>query len=219
MCSQPEQTIVATATLSDEPVALPAPSRDTPDGVSVEAALAARRSHRAYQSTPLILSEAGQLLWAAQGVSYQENRRTAPSAGALYPLEVYLVAGSVQGLDPGVYHYKPEEHTLTRMLVGDKRGALSQASLDQDVLRDAPAIIALAAVFERTTVKYGERGLQYVHNEVGAAAQNVYLQAEALGLGTVFVGAFHDDPVREVLQLPAPQEPLALLPIGHPQEN
>lgn len=216
MCSQPQQTTVATATPSGERLALPTPQRENPGGISVEEALAARRSHRTYEAASLTLAEVGQLLWAAQGISYQPNRRTAPSAGALYPLEVYLVAGDVEGLDPGVYHYIPQEHALVRILVGDKRRALRQAALDQEALHDVPAVIALAAIYERTTVKYGQRGLQYVHMEVGAVAQNVYLQAEVLDLGTVMMGAFHDDPVRDVLQLPEDQQPLALLPIGHP---
>lgn len=217
MCSQPRQAAVAPASPSGERMALPTPQREDPGDISVEEALASRRSHRAYEPASLTLTEVSQLLWAAQGISYQPNRRTTPSAGALYPLEVYLVAGDVEGLDRGVYHYVPQEHGLVRTLVGDKRSALRQAALDQEALHDVPAVIALAAVYDRTTAKYGQRGRQYVHMEVGAAAQNVYLQAEALDLGTVMMGAFHDDPVRDVLQLPDDQQPLALLPLGHPR--
>jgi SagB-type dehydrogenase family enzyme len=214
MCGQPEQELTTTATRSGETITLPAPVHDSP--TSVEAALASRRSCREFQSTPLSLAEIGQLLWAAQGVSDERGRRTAPSAGALYPLEVYLVAAGVEGLESGVYHYSPAEHALDRMLAGDVRAALSQAALDQEALREAPATIALAAVYERTAGKYGERGPRYVHMEVGAAAENLSLQAEALSLGTVFIGAFHDERVQDVLQLPDDQHPLALLPAGHP---
>lgn len=214
MCGQPDQNPTTTATRSGERISLPAPAQDS--RTSVEAALASRRSCREFQSTPLSLAEIGQLLWAAQGVSDERGRRTAPSAGALYPLEAYLVAAGVEGLERGVYHYSPAEHALARILAGDVRAALSRAALDQEALRDAPATVVLAAVYERTAGKYGERGPRYVHMEVGAAAENLALQAEALSLGMVFIGAFHDEQVRDVLQLPDDQHPLALLPAGRP---
>ncbi|HSM58156.1 MAG TPA: SagB/ThcOx family dehydrogenase [Candidatus Sulfomarinibacteraceae bacterium] len=214
MCSQPQQDPQPTPTPSSSRLSLPSPVLDS--DASVEAALASRRSRRDYQETPLTLAEVGQLLWAAQGISGDRGRRTAPSAGALYPLQAYLVSAGVEDLAPGVYHYSPIDHTLVRTVSGDRRTALSQAALDQEALQDAPATIVLVAVYERTTGKYGQRGVQYVHMEVGAAAQNVYLQAEALHLGAVFIGAFHDRQVQDVLQLPDAQIPLALLPVGHP---
>lgn len=214
MCGQSQPDPTATAAPVETRLSLPPPALDGATGV--EAALASRRSQRDYQQTPLTLSEIGQLLWAAQGISGERGRRTAPSAGALYPLQAYLVAGTVEDLAPGVYHYSPIDHTLARTLSGDRRAALSQAALDQEAVQDAPAIIVLVAVYERTTGKYGQRGVQYVHMEVGAAAQNVYLQAEALDLGTVFIGAFHDRQAQDALQLPDAEMPLALLPIGHP---
>ena len=192
-------------------VPLPEPVLD--GQVSVEAALAGRRSVREYAAAPLSLAEAGQLLWAAQGVT-RGGRRTAPSAGALRPLEVYLLAGSVDGLAPGLYRYRPPGHELVMLRDEDLRAALAAAALGQEQVEDAPAVIVIAAVVERTAVKYGQRALRYVHMEVGAAAENVYLQAEALGLGTVFVGAFSDARVGQVLGLASAEQPFSILPVG-----
>jgi SagB-type dehydrogenase family enzyme len=181
--------------------------------MSVEQALHQRRSIREYkQDEPLTLEEVSQLLWAAQGVTSADGLRTAPSAGALFPLEVYVVAGNVRTLQPGFYHYQSREHAIVRLTEGDKRRELCGAALDQDQLRDAPAIIVFSAVYERTMKKYLDRGKQYVHFEIGHAAQNVFLQAEALGLGTVPVGAFNDEEVKRVLGLS--EVPLYLMPVG-----
>lgn len=193
-------------------VKLPAPR---PDGaVSVEAALQGRRSVREFSGRPLSLEEVSQLLWAAQGITHPEGLRAAPSAGALYPLEVYLVAGDVTGLPAGVYRYGPRGHELHKVADGDRRSALARAALEQDCVRDGAAVLVLAGVYERTLRKYGERGVRYVHMEVGHAAQNVYLQAETLGLGTVMVAAFHDEEVRRIAELRKEERPLALMPVG-----
>lgn len=196
------------------PVPLPQPRKGGP--LTLEEALARRRSVRAFAPDVLTLDEVGQLLWAAQGLVAPEGRRTTPSAGALYPLEVYLAAGVVAGLPPGVYRYRPVGHRLEPVQVGDVREALCRAALAQDWVRAAPAVVALTAVFERTTWKYGRRGVQYVHMEVGHAAQNLYLQATALGLGTVFVGAFRDDEVQRALGVGPEEVPLGLMPLGRP---
>lgn len=173
-----------------------------------------RRSLREYRTAALNLSEIGQLLWAAQGISHRDGYRTAPSAGALYPLELYVVVGEVAGLEAGVYHYLPNQHRLRQTLSGDLRTALTQAALGQSCLSDAAAVVVFAAVYERTTHKYGERGLRYVDIEVGHAAENLFLQAEALGLGTVVVGAFDDDEMQELLQFAAEQQVRLLMPVG-----
>jgi len=183
---------------------------------SLERALARRRSVRELAATRLSLAEAGQLLWAAQGITHPDGLRTAPSAGALYPLECYLMAGSVDGLEPGLYHYRPQGHGLEKVRDGDRRRALAGAALDQRWVQEAPAVVVIGAIVARTTGKYGERGVRYVHIEVGHAGQNVLLQATALGLGAVVVGAFRDDAVREVLGLPADVQPLSLIPVGKP---
>ncbi|HOI13510.1 MAG TPA: SagB/ThcOx family dehydrogenase [Methanoculleus sp.] len=199
---------------SEGAVTLPEPR--TEGDVSVEEALSARRSVRVYAEVPLTLADVGQVLWAAQGVTDDRGYRTAPSAGALYPLEVYLVAGSVMGLEAGVYHYRPGEHQLIRVSGGDVRAALQAAAVNQTPIADAPATVVIAAVPGRTTAKYGERGMQYVYMEAGHAAENVYLQAEAINLSTVAIGAFDDDGVREVLKLPENTTSLYLMPVGRP---
>lgn len=186
-------------------------------GMSVERALLERRSVREYGPAPLTIPEVSQLLWAAQGITHPGGLRTAPSAGALYPLEIYLVAGEIANLPDGVYRYEPEEHGLRLILEGDLRRELSRAALGQSAVADAPAVLVITAVYARTKVKYGERGVQYVHLEVGAASENIYLQVASLGLGTVFIGAFDDDEVREALQLGADEQPLGLMPVGRKQ--
>jgi SagB-type dehydrogenase family enzyme len=185
--------------------------------VSIEDALRLRESVRSFSAEPLRLAEVSQLLWAAQGITHAGNRRTAPSAGALYPLEVFLVAGRVKGLPAGVYRYDPDGHRLRRVREGDRRDDLSAVALGQGCVRKGTAVIVIAGVYERTMKKYGERGVRYVHMEVGSAAENVYLQATALGLGTVLVGAFEDDKVQKVLGLGKSERPLALMPVGRPE--
>jgi SagB-type dehydrogenase family enzyme len=196
-------------------VALPKPSLE--GEVAVERALALRRSVRAFVPEPLPLATVSQLLWAAQGITDPAGLRTAPSAGALYPLEVYLVAGAVSGVRAGVYRYEPRHHRLFLQSEGDPRAGVAETALHQDWVAEAPAIIVLAAVYERTARKYAERAARYVHVEVGHAAQNVYLQAAALGLGTTMVGAFRDKELAHVLGLPGDAKPLALLPVGKPR--
>jgi SagB-type dehydrogenase family enzyme len=193
-------------------VTLPEPSHE--GEVPVERALTSRRSVRAFARESLPLSAVSQLLWAAQGITDPAGLRTAPSAGALYPLEVYLVAGDVSGVRAGVYRYEPRRHRLVLGAEGDRRAAVARAAHGQDWVAEAPAILVLAAVYERTAHKYGERAARYVHMEAGHAAQNVYLQAAALGLGTTIVGAFRDEELSSTLGLPVHTKPLALLPVG-----
>jgi SagB-type dehydrogenase family enzyme len=197
-------------------------SVDLPDPIGVKAvslgqALARRRSVRAFTGQSLTLVEVATLLWAAQGRTGPEGLRTAPSAGALFPLEIYLAVGNVEGLVPGVYRYVSAQHRLDQVAVGDTRRALARAALGQSWIADAPAILVVAAVYSRTTGKYGERGARYVAMEAGHAGQNVYLQSVALGLGTTVVGAFDDGRVKEVARLASDHEPLALYPVGHPK--
>ena len=186
-------------------------------GVPVEQALARRRSVREYADTALSLAALAQLAWAAQGITDPTGYRTAPSAGALYPLELYVVAGDVLGLEAGIYRYVPAGHGLVRHASGDQRVDVARAALLQGWIADAPAILVLTGVTERTVTKYGDRAPRYVHLEVGHSAQNVYLQAEALGLGTCMVGAFNDGQMKRVLALPDTEAPLALLPVGTPR--
>ena len=195
----------------------------TDGDISVENALASRRSRRNFQNKAISLEQLSQILWAAYGVTLpvpnapnlRGGLRTTPSAGALYPLEIYVVIGNVEGIEPGVFRYLSESHTLLRIMDGDIRGELSAAALGQRMVREAPVSVFYSAVFSRMTGRYGERGIRYAYIELGHSAQNIYLQAEALGLGTVAIGAFNDSRVRQILNLPEDEEPLYIMPIGY----
>lgn len=189
---------------------LPEPRTDGP--CPLEEALQRRRSVRAFRHQSLTSFELSQLLWAAQGMTDPGGYRTAPSAGALYPLELYAVTPE------GVYRYDSADHALARIREGDPRRRLHQAALSQEPVLHAPLILVVTAVYGRTEAKYGpERSPRYVHLEAGHAAQNVLLEAVCLGLGAVPIGAFHDADVQRVLDLPQDHHPLYLIPIGHPE--
>jgi len=181
---------------------------------SLEEALHKRRSVRTFGDGPVTIYEVSQLIWAAHGITGTGGLRTAPSAGALYPLELYVVAGNVNGLLAGIYKYRPKNHELLSVAGGDRRNDLCSAALGQSSIKRAAAVLVLTAVYDRTTSKYGERGIRYVHMESGHAAQNVYLQTVPLGLGTVAIGAFRDEEVKRVLNLQDMETPLYILPIG-----
>ena len=186
--------------------------------VSLEETLTRRRTVRAFTPTPLPLPEVAQLLWATYGVADKRRGvKTAPSAGALYPLDCYLATGEggVTGTEAGVYRYLPEDHALELQTSGDRRRAIARASLSQQWMAQAPCMVIITAAYDRTTGKYRERGIRYVHMEVGHAVENLLLQAVALGLGAGIVGAFDDDAVAETLGLPAGHRPLLVVPIGH----
>jgi len=200
---------------SPHDVALPSPALEGTH--SLEQLLKQRRSQREFAATPLTLAQVGQLLWAAQGITAGGKLRTAPSAGALYPLELYVVAGQVGGLPAGIYHYHPRGHRLVLIERGDHRDTLAAVALQQMWLAQAPAVIVFGADDARTAAKYGNRAGRYVHIEVGHAAENLFLQAEDLGLGTVDVGAFDDHGVARVLRLPRNVAPLLLMPVGVPR--
>jgi SagB-type dehydrogenase family enzyme len=178
---------------------------------SLEKTLANRRSVRQFKDTPLTEAQIGQLLWAAQGITHPSGLRTAPSAGALYPLEIYAAT------QDGLFHYQPHTHSLEKLLEQDPRPALYQAALRQNSVLEAPLVIVISAVFERIAQKYGDaRTPQYIYLEAGHAAQNILLQAVALDLGAVPIGAFYEDQVSDALSLPPDQTPLYLMPVGHP---
>ena len=183
----------------------------------LEQTITDRRSQREFAPEALTLDLAAQLLWAAQGITSAEGLRAAPSAGALYPLELHLVAGDVAGLPPGSYRYDPAGHRVIPTVDGDLRPALAAAALHQYWIAEAPALIVIAAVPVRTSRKYGQRSIRYVHIEAGHAGQNLLLQATALGLGSVVVGAFEDRRIGKILQLPEGEQPIVILPVGHPR--
>ena len=185
---------------------------------SLEAVLARRRSVRAFAPQPLTLSQLGQILWAAQGITgHRWPTRTAPSAGGLYPLEVFVAAGQVEGLEAGIYRYQPSGHSLASIKSGDLRKALARAALGQGWIAQVPVTVVIAGVVARTAAKYGRRAERYMFMEAGHAAQNVYLQAQSEGLGTTAVGAFQDSEVQALLGMAADEDPLYLLPVGVPR--
>jgi len=195
-------------------ISLPAPART--GSMSIENALAKRRSVRSFIDEPIPMALLSQLLWAAQGITGPGGFRTAPSAGALYPLEVFVAAGRVADLPSGIYRYIPARHALRRVDEGDVRKGLALAALSQSCVSNAPVSIVIAAVYSRVTVKYSGRGERYVHMEAGHAAQNICLQAVALGVGAVVVGAFDDNAVQRVMKMEKDEEPLYIVPMGKP---
>lgn len=191
-------------------IQLPAPIKS--GRMSVEEAILKRRSERNFKNKDLGLSQIGQLLWSAQGITAQKTGyafRAAPSAGALYPMEIYLI-----GKD-GLFHYLPAGHKLEVLGEADLRGSLAGACLGQSSVREAAVDIVICAVYQRVTGRYGQRGRRYVEIEAGHIAQNVHLQAVALGLGSVPIGAYDDQEVKEVLSLPDEQEPVYIIPVGY----
>lgn len=182
--------------------------------VAVEHCIRQRRSVRGFRDRALTENELGQLLWAAQGITSADGKRAVSSAGALYPLELYVVCGNVAGLTSGVYRHNPAHHELLLVAAGHQREKLVDATRGQEWIATAAAVICIAATFERTTVKYGNRGRGYVYMEAGHAAESLMLQAVALGLATTMVGAFGDDEVRHLLHLAPSETPLCLLPVG-----
>jgi len=177
--------------------------------MSLEQAINVRRSRRQFLPKPLTLEQISQLAWAAQGQDSGSRYRTTPSAGATYPLELFIIN------DKGMFHYLPDKHSLEKLTDRDLRAALASAAWGQQFIQAAPLTMVFAAQFNGTTGRYGERGIRYVYMEAGHAAQNVHLQAEALGLGSVAVGAFDDAAVSKVLSLPRNLEPLYMVAVGY----
>ena len=193
-------------------VNLPAPR--TVGDVSVEQALKDRRSLRNPAPTPLTLAEVGQLCWAAQGVTDDKGHRTAPSAMALYPLELYVIAGTVTSLAPGLYHYEPAAHSLKLVAAGDLRTALDEKAVGQGWISRAPAIFVVSGIAAKMA-GMKDRGRQFMDVEAGLAAQGFFLEATALGLGSTYVGGFKPPDARTLLGIPDSEEILAILPVGH----
>jgi SagB-type dehydrogenase family enzyme len=189
-----------------ELITLPEPNQD--GSMSLERTIAVRRSRRDFLSQSLTLEQISQLTWAAQGQEASGRFRTAPSAGATYPLELFIISGD------GLFHYLPDKHLLEKLTGRDLRSDLASAAWGQEFVEAAPLTLVFAAEFSRTTNHYGKRGIRYVYTEAGHAAQNVHLQAEALGLGSVAVGAFDDASVSKVLSLPKNLEPIYMVTVG-----
>lgn len=217
-CRTEEEERRPEAVNNAEPVGITLPSPSEDGDLSVEKALYSRISRRSFTAEPLTLAAVGQLLWAAQGINTDGvtgASRTAPSAGATNPMDLYLAAGNVAGLAPGLYLYLREEHQLVPVTAGDIREELAAAALGQQSVTQAPVSIILAADYRRTTQRYGDRGIRFVHIEAGHITQNILLQAEALKLGAVVIGAFNDQEVQSLLEIAS--APLIIVPIGHIQ--
>jgi SagB-type dehydrogenase family enzyme len=201
------------------------PSPQLKGKISLEETILRRRSVRRYRKEPLDLSQLSQILWSAQGVTGSRGFRAAPSAGATYPLEIFVVVGeqsvvikeakqAPEELQAGIYHYEPDSHSLSLGKASDLRPDLARATMDQEFIIDAPAAVVICALYHRTSCRYGRRAERYVHMEVGHTGENIHLQAVALGLATVEVGAFQDEEVREVLGLEEQFKPLYVMPVG-----
>jgi len=201
--------------LTDLPMKVKLPEPDAAGRSHIEELIAKRRSVRKYADRELSEPVISRFLWAAQGISSKEGFRTSPSAGALYPLEIHVIAGKGSGLEPGTYRYIPEGHTLIQEIAGDVREILSKAALSQPMIKNAHVSIVISAVYPRITGKYGKRGIRYTHMEAGHSAQNVCLLGVELGIGTCSIGAFEDEEVKKVLKLSADEEPLYILPLGY----
>jgi SagB-type dehydrogenase family enzyme len=207
----------STTTNSPNTVKLPQPFLS--GGLPLVEAISQRRSIRDFTSAPLLLFQLSQILWAAQGItSGLREARASPSAGATYPLEIYVVIGEngIEKIESGIYHYEVESHILSPHATEDIRAELASAALGQDSITVAPVSLIICVVYDRTMIRYNIRGERYVYIEVGHAGQNIYLQATALGLGTVAIGAFHDEEVRKALQLDSKVKPIYIMPLGKP---
>ena len=195
-------------------IALPQPERE--GHVPLENVLGSRRSVREFEGHAMPLGELGQVLWAAQGICFPSGLRTAPSAGALYPLELYAIVAGSGELEAGIYRYLPDGHSLELRAEGDFRAEFAAAAHMQEWIAQGSLILVVAAAHGRTAAKYGERSRRYVAIEAGHAVQNICLQAVALGLGATEVGAFRDDTVAHLVRLPADQETVTTVVVGRP---
>ena len=195
---------------------LPKPSLD--GKISVEKAIKGRRTVRDFKEKSLSLHHLSQLVWAAQGITAPKGgKRAAPSGGALYPLDVYILVGEngVEKMEAGVYRYQPEKHSVLLLSKGDRRKEIASVSLYQMWMAKAPVIFIITVEYRRITGKYGDRGVRYALIEVGHVGQNLFLQSEALGLGAGIVGAYNDPEVSKVVGLPPQHEPLLVMPVGY----
>ncbi|CAN2039522.1 putative nitroreductase MJ1384 [Candidatus Magnetomoraceae bacterium gMMP-15] len=185
---------------------------------SLEETIKRRRTVRSFASKKLTLKHLSQLLWAAQGITDNMGfKRAAPSGGALYPMDIYAVAGtdSVDGLKAGVWHYEPKAHKISLVIEGDLRNKLAQASLSQMWMSEPPLNLVITAEYNRITIKYGQSGIRYAMIEAGHIGQNIFLMSEAQGLKAGIVGAFDDEDVIRILKLPRSHEPLLIMPVGY----
>jgi len=201
-------TFIAGSSISQVKINLPKPKGS--GKMSLEESILRRRSERNFISRELSIQQISQILWAAQGITDANfGFRSAPSAGALYPLSIYVLKKD------GFFKYLPNEHALLKISKEDKRPSLVRCSLGQSFIKEAPISIVIAANFSVTQKKYGPRAFRYVCMEIGHVAENIHLQAVAMGLGSVPVGAFWNDVVKNALELPEEQDPIYIIPLGY----
>ena len=193
-------------------VALPSPRKE--GRVSVESALSARRSVRSYAKQALSIEEVGQLLWAAQGITGPDGKRSAPSAMHRYPLEVVVVAQNVDGLATGAYRYMPASHALEQLAEESNGRALLAGTTSQSHVHGAPAVFVIAAVYER--MGSGARNHTWTDYEAGLASENLLLEAVALGLGGVVTGGVDAAAVKAAVKLSDGEQVIVVIPVGHP---
>jgi SagB-type dehydrogenase family enzyme len=199
----------------DTSKAIKLPNARTDGGMSVEKALKERRSIRSFQDKGINLEDVSQLLWAAQGITDDKGHRTAPSAMATYPLEIYLLAGNVIGLPAGIYHYSPQDHDLTIIAEGNKIDDLFNISGDQeDWRKKAPAIFIITGGFGRMKEISGQDLSSFVYIEAGTAAENLLLEVVSLGLASTYTASFDANKIQELLGLSSGEEPIGVLPVG-----
>jgi SagB-type dehydrogenase family enzyme len=194
------------------------PEPQTDGTTSLEKTIKTRRTIRSFTARQLTLEQFSQLLWAAYGITEDGGyKRAAASGGACYPMDIYAVVGKagVKAMDAGVYHYEPMGHTVSLLLEGDLRVGLARASLGQMWMATPPLSLVICAEYARITTRYGTRGVRYAMIEAGHIGQNIFLQAEALGLGAGIVGAYHDEDVIRVMTIPRSHEPLLIMPVGY----
>ncbi len=187
--------------------------------ITLEEAINSMRSIRRYSEVKLTMEDVSQLLWAAGGEKVDtvtSASRTYPSAGAVYPLEFYLVAGNVEGIVPGLYHYISDNHTLNLVCKGDIREKIAVVANGQSMIKNSPAAIIITADYERVSSRYGSNGKKYVHMDSGHAGQNIYLMAAARKIGTVAIGAFRSSDVKKIMNLPDNEIPVYIFPVGYP---
>lgn len=201
--------------VAEETIKLPPPA--TKGGMALTEALHLRRTVRHFATRPLDLAQLSQLLWEADGLSDPQGHRTSPSAGATYPLDLYVVVGErgVTNLPDGIYRYDVRAQALAPLARGDFRTAVARACLNQAWMTEAPVLVVIAGEYRRCTARYGQRGIRYTHMEAGNVSQNLFLAAESLGLGAGIVGAFEDQALAQVLKLPSAHEPLLVMPVGY----
>ncbi|MDY6854924.1 MAG: SagB/ThcOx family dehydrogenase [Thermodesulfobacteriota bacterium] len=194
------------------------PKPKTEGDISLEGAIRNRRTIRSFKTDSLSIEQFSQILWAGQGITEQRGyKRSAPSGGALYPMDIYAVIGrnGVTGIKPGIYHYNPSQHSVSKITEGDLLHDVARAALSQMWLATAPINLLITAEYSRICSKYGERGVRYAVIEAGHISQNIFLQAEAIGLGAGIVGAFYDETIIRAIKIPISHEPLLIMPVGY----